>query len=337
MAVYQKKHTKQIKKSRFLLIQRLRNDTITPVKSVDQKQARIGEFFILGYVATFGLYPILANFMTKIMPPVLYAGVSNLVTAVFFFIYLLATKQLREIANKKAWLPILGVTFFNVILSYALVSIGTSKTSGINTSLLLQTELVFTLIVCGLFFGEKLTLQKTLGAAVVLSGAVAILYTGSLQFNIGEILIIIASACYPFGNRFAKKALEHTSPPVILFIRSLIGGVVLIFISGFLDTYAMPAADYIKRNWPLIVLNGAFVIGFTKLMFYEGFKRMDISKAISLATAEVAVNLLYAFLFLHEVPSTRQMVGFFVIMVGIFVLTYQPRPEKTEMAVPMKD
>jgi drug/metabolite transporter (DMT)-like permease len=307
------------------------------MKTTSQNQERIGELFILGYVATFGLYPILANFMTKIMPPVLYAGVSNLVTAVFFFIYLLATKQLKKVMNRHAWLPILGVTFFNVILAYALISIGTSKTSGINTSLLLQTEIVFTFIICGLFFKEKITIQKTLGAATILAGAIAILYTGSMKFNLGELLIMAGAICYPFGNKFAKKALEHTSPPVILFIRSIIGGCVLILISTFLDTYTMPMADYIKRNWPLILLNGAFVIGFTKLIFYEGFKRMDITKAISLTTAEVAVNLLYAMIFLREIPNARQMIGFVVIIVGVFVLTYQRKARPTEMAVPLKD
>lgn len=308
-----------------------------PVKTTNQSQERIGELFILGYVATFGLYPILANFMTKIMPPVLYAGVSNLITAVFFFVYLLVTKQLKKVMNRRAWLPTLGVTLFSVILAYGLISTGTSKTSGINTSLLLQTELVFTFIICGLFFGEKITLQKTLGAAVALGGAIAILYTGSLHFNTGEIMIVAGSACYPFGNRFAKKALEHTTPLVMLFIRSLIGGVLLVLISFYFDSYSFSAIEYVKQNLPLLLLNGIFVIGITKLLWFEGFKRLELTKAVSIATAEVAVNLLYAFLFLREIPNARQMIGFIVIIVGVFVLTYQRKMRATEMVVPLKD
>ncbi|MEK7172172.1 MAG: DMT family transporter, partial [Patescibacteria group bacterium] len=140
-----------------------------------QKQERIGELFIFGEVITFATFPIIINYATRLMPPVFFAAISTLLAGLCLLPYLIFTKQIRAIFERRTIELVLGIAIFIVIIPSVFIFIGTSKTSSINTTLLLQTELLFTFIICGLFFGEKITKQKILGGLAVIIGATIIL------------------------------------------------------------------------------------------------------------------------------------------------------------------
>ncbi|MBI4995182.1 EamA family transporter, partial [Candidatus Peregrinibacteria bacterium] len=190
---------------------------------------------------------------------------------------------------------------------------------------IIGTEILFTFLICGLFFNEKITTQKILGGLAVLIGATIILYKKSFQFNIGDILIIAGTFFYPIGNIFAKKALKITSPSVILFMRSIIGGMLLLLISFYFEKFAAAPLQYAKENWKIILLNGAIVYLVSKLLWYQGFKYIDISKAISISMAMPAISLVYAAAFLHEIPTIQQTAGFVVVVTGLLLLTRQKK------------
>ena len=295
-----------------------------------QKQERIGEFFIFGEVITFATFPIIINYATRLMPPVFFAAISTLLAGLCLLPYLIFTKQIRAIFERRTIELVLGIALFIVIIPSVFIFIGTSKTSSINTTLLLQTELLFTFIICGLFFGEKITKQKILGGLAVIIGATIILYKKSFQFNIGDILIIAGTVFYPIGNIFAKKALKIATPSVILFMRSIIGGFFLLLISFYFEKFSMAPLAYAKENWGIILLNGAIVYLVSKLLWYKGFRFIDISKAISISMAMPAISLVYAASFLHEIPTIQQTAGFVVVITGLLFLTWRKRAIEIE-------
>lgn len=296
-----------------------------------QKQEKIGELFIFGEILTFATFPIIINYATRLMPPVFFAAVSTLLAGFCLLPYLIFTKQIRAIFERKTVALVLGVALFIVIIPSIFIFTGTSKTSSINTTLLLQTELLFTFIICGLFFGEKITKQKLLGGLAVVIGATIILYKKSFQFNIGDILIIAGTVFYPIGNIFAKKALKIATPSVILFMRSIIGGLFLLLISFYFEKFGALPLEYAKENWKIILLNGAVVYLASKLLWYKGFRYIEISKAISISMAMPAISLVYAAAFLHEIPTMQQTAGFVVVITGLLLLTRKKRAIEIEI------
>lgn len=296
------------------------------------KKERIGEMFLIGYIAVFSLFPIVANYATREMPPIMFAGISNIVAAITIFSYLALSGKLGTLFNKKAFPYILGVTLFGIIIPFVLIFTGTSKTSGINTTLLLQTEILFTYIFCWLFFKEKITRRKLIGGLTILLGAVAILYNGSFKLNYGDFLVIAGVVSYPFANRYSKKALELTNPSVIIAIRSIIGGIVLILISFMFERYNVSPVQIVKNYWLIILFNGACMLGAAKFLWFAGLKRLDVSKAVSISIAEPAFGLIYAYIFLHEVPSAYQFAGVVIIIFGLYLLTLYKRQVAHELA-----
>lgn len=291
------------------------------------QQKRTGEIFLFGYIVISGLFPIIVNYETRHMAPVLFAGLSTLTAGFGLFMYLIFRRGFRRF-DPKLWKYILGNTGINVIFAFTFFFIGASKTSAINASLLSQSELFFTFIICGLFFGEKITLRKTLGAFIILAGTVAVLFKGSFnELNIGDIFIVIPTMLYPFGNMLSKKAIHNMDPTLFLFIRSALGGLGLIIISFFLE-HSLPANGFLKTDFLLILINGLLILGIAKMFWFEGLKRLDMSTSISIITAIPAASLIYAAFFLREIPTPVQFTGFILTMLGLFILTRQ-KPSHT--------
>ncbi|MBI5754882.1 DMT family transporter [Candidatus Peregrinibacteria bacterium] len=278
-----------------------------------------GEVFILASCAGWGLFPILTNFGAKRMPPIWYAAVISLLSAVFLFFYLATHKGLRELFVKKVWPWILGVTLFIVIIPNFLIFTSAKYTSGINTAMLLQTEVIFTFLFCWIFLGEKITRKKIIGAFIVFIGTMAILYQGKFELNIGDLGIIAATTLYPLGNFCAKKALKMVSPATILFVRQFLGGMTLLSLSFVLENWSQTDLLF-RQNAGIILVNGIFIMAISRIWWYEGLKRVSLSTVASLSSAP-AFSLLFAVFFFSEIPTLYQLAGFVIVMAGLLVLT----------------
>jgi len=209
------------------------------------------------------------------------------------------------------------VTLYVQIIPYTLLFIGAEKTSGINTSMLLLSEIVFTLLFTP-FIGEKTTVEKLVGALGVSCGAALLLYRGSFQINTGDILIILSTATYPVGNFYAKKALSRVSSTIILLVRFSVAAPFFFLLSMLADERLSGIGSIISGSWPLLLFTGFVLLGVGKIVWYEALDRLDISKAISLSMTFPLFSLMLLTLFYGEVISWQQGIGIGVMMVGAF-------------------
>lgn len=286
-------------------------------------QERIGELMIVGETLLYSILPVIIAHTTKIMPPILFAGASTLIAAISTFIYIVLTKQLKDLKNPKAIKYSLLISIFIIIIPSIFIFIGSSKTSGINTTILLQSEILATLLIFGILSIEKITLKKILGGILIFLGASFIVFNGTLSINTGDLLIFAGVFFYPIGNIYGKKALEVTSPSVILFIRNIFGGLVLTAISLLFETDTNAFAS-IKTNLLIVLFSGIIIYHLSKLMWYEGIKRIDVTKATSITLgASPVLGLIFSMIFLKEIPTIFQMIGFVLILIGIFSITFK--------------
>lgn len=283
------------------------------------KSEKIGEMLILSQVALYGLSPLLINHAIKTIDPLLFLALNTLLSGIPLC-YILFTKQRQELKNKIALKEILIMTLLNVIIAPILIYFGTKYTSGINTALLLQTEVFFTFLICGFFFNEKITRQKIIGATVIIIGSIAIIYRENFQFNIGDILIMAGTAFFPFGNIYCKKALSKVSTTTVLFIRAIIGGIVLSILSLIFEKpFAEMKTDFLP-NLHFLLINSILILIIAKIMWFEGLKRIEISKAVTIGISYPAFSLIFAALFFQEIPNIQQIIGFITIFVGVYLI-----------------
>ncbi len=288
------------------------------------KQERRGELMVLGQAFVYGLFPVILSYSGGKIPPLFFAGLSTLISGTVILMYLIYSKKTHELWNIKAWPYILKLCLFMVI-GYCFMYIGGSQTTGINISILAQAEIVFTFFFAGLFFGERMPRKKALAGLLVIFGTIMVVYNGAFNLNPGDLMILAATAIFPFGNKNAKKAMDHVSPQTVLTIRSFISSAAFLSLSFLFETALTDVHNIIVSNWEIILINGIIIFSLTKVMWYEGLKRLELSKAITLGMTFTAFGVAYSMLLLNEVPSIYQLIGFVIVMLGVFIITRKER------------
>lgn len=288
-------------------------------------EEKLGERFLFAQAFLYALFPIIIHYGVGRMPPILYAGISTVIAGIILFFYFLWKRRLTHLFNRKVLFFMIGVTLFIVIFPSLLIFNGTKSTSAINTALLLQIEIFFALIICGVFFKEKMTKVKISGALFLLIGGILLVSNGTIKIHRGDLLILMGTFMYPFGNVCAKKALKVVSPAILLCFRALFGGATLLIISFLTEEWH---AAYFTSTKDLLILlvNGIFVMFLAKVLWYEGLKRVDVTKATAIGVSfPPTLSFLLAIIFLKEMPTPYQIGGFFLIMMGLLVMTKQQK------------
>ncbi len=162
-------------------------------------EERKGVFFVFAAVVMSGSFPVFVQRGVQEIPPVMFAAMTALLAAAGTFVYVACEGSLKGDIDRRARFPLAMVTLCIVVIPSVLFFIGASKTSGINASLLLLSELIFTLLFTP-FIGEKTTREKLVGALGVFFGAVFVSYSGEFLLRLGDMLVVLSTVSYPIGN-----------------------------------------------------------------------------------------------------------------------------------------
>jgi drug/metabolite transporter (DMT)-like permease len=280
-----------------------------------KKQEDLGTIMILIVAVFWGMFPILVNKGSQHIQPIFFGATSVIVGGITALILSLIKKDLHNVFNKRAFPWAMGVALFTSTLSFGFMFVGSKLTSGINTSALMLSEIIFTIIITP-FFGEKTTLNKVLGGILVLIGALIILFKGG-ELNFGDFIVIICTVFLPFGNHFGKKALQYISPENLLTLRYLFSGAVLLLMSFVFEDSSKMLPSLINF-WPYIAINGILFLGLVNTLWYNGLKKLPISKAVFLLMTYPIFSLIFLVLFYKEIPNSFQVVGVFIVVAGAY-------------------
>jgi drug/metabolite transporter (DMT)-like permease len=118
----------------------------------------------------------------------------------------------------------LGSVVFGGFLAPLLLLVGLQALPASNTSLLLNFEAVFTILVAWIVFREKIDRKFATGAFAILVGSALITWNGfgAISDIRASLLIVVACFCWGFENNFIRK-ISHRSPFQVAGIRGFLG------------------------------------------------------------------------------------------------------------------
>lgn len=279
---------------------------------------REGEVFIFIQAALWGLFPVLTILSYGKVSPLVSLAVSSLFASAFFAVILTLKKKWHELKNWPALKDSLWTTFFIGILYYLLFFFGLQYTSAGNAGIIALTEIFFSYLFFNIWKKDPLPLLHIAGAVLMVVGAIIVLYPNLHSFRLGDILMVIASALPPFGNFFARRARTKISSETIMFVRSIVSGVVvLLFAFIFNNTLSLTT---LKDSFLFLFINGVLLLGLSKIMWIEGIHRISIVKANALGSVSPLLTLLFAWLFLRDIPTIWQLFSFIPMFLGVILL-----------------
>ncbi|MBU0765364.1 MAG: DMT family transporter [Bacteroidetes bacterium] len=184
-----------------------------------------------------------------------------------------------------------------------------------------NTNPVFVMIMGFFFLRERFTLMEFLGMGFIVVGMslISISGIGSFQgfFRQGTGWAVIAAFFFALGGIIAKHKIKVLDPVIITLSRSLVLFVfsaVTLFITG--HSLLIPAATYSK------IAVGAFVGPFLSALFvYTALKYIEATRAAMIISSRSILILIGAWLLWENLPAPAQLIGGFIILAGVFLLS----------------
>jgi len=78
-------------------------------------------------------------------------------------------------------------------------------------------------------------------------------------------------------------------------------------------------ASISKKSWMFLVLSG-IATGLSWLCYYKALQIGEASKVVPVDKFSVVITMVLAFIFLHEVPNVKTILGGIFITIGTFIM-----------------
>ena len=220
-------------------------------------------------------------------------------------------------------LSVTGISAFNTMQYWAL-----EHTQALNTLLLQSAGPLFVAIWSLLLLGIRLTLAQAGGLAVSLTGVLVILLQGDLttlkniEFNIGDIIFVAALVIFGLYS-------------TLTFKRPQIHGLSFVgFTFGCGAAALIPLLIWELMTRPLMQLNTAnlltlfYVAVFPSTVAYLCFNRgvhlIGANRAAAFFHVIPMLGAAMAIVFLGEHPRLFHVIGFALVLTGVFVASRKP-------------
>jgi len=135
----------------------------------------------------------------------------------------------------------------------------------------------------------------------------------------GDWLILLASAFAPIVNLYQKRAREYCSAETILGFRTVVGFPFVAALAYFLEPTVSYEAFMSALPYSFLIATGIYVAA--KIMWIEALNRISITKLSAMLALMPLFTLIFAYLYLGEVPELRQMMGILPVLVGGYLIT----------------
>jgi drug/metabolite transporter (DMT)-like permease len=237
-----------------------------------------------------------------------------------FFIFSIYKKHKISTNHKNLIQSLLsGVLFHGVYLGGVFYSVSIGMPTGI-AALIVTLQPILTNALAGKFLGEKVSIKQWIGVILGFIGAALVLGfdIGESLPTIGVIASFIALLAITTSTLWQKK-ISNNLPLSVSNMYQAIGGcffhVIIIFI--FTDLYInfTPTFLIAMSHQIFLVSFGAFTI----LMFL--IKNNSASKTVSIFFLIPPTTAIMAWLFLNEVLTNLDLIGFAIATLGVYIAT----------------
>lgn len=272
------------------------------------------------------IFPIAKPILATQTEPLIVAAITYMIAGLSIlpvsFISEKKTKQ-KTVLKGKDYYILLTIGIIGGGIAPLLFFEGLKNTSASNASVLEGSELLFTVIIALTFFKEKLTELGYSGMIMTIIGITLVSFYNAkgqsflynFNLNIGNILIILSTLCWGFDNNLSKiisHRIANTSK--IVFVKSLIGGILLLSVAIFFR-YKF-TFDITQIPYYLILGIGGF--GLSLFFFIESLRIIGTLKAIVIFSSSSIFGLVFSFVILNEKIGIIQLISTAMVILGLY-------------------
>ncbi len=279
---------------------------------------REGESLMVGLSILEAWFPIL-SIVAMSYVGALHTYMYSLVIAFFFYMAIMYKRdRFKELKNRAAYKDLLLTTFW-ITFIFTLIFIGLQYTTAGNMAVIIFLQVGFSYLYFNVLGKEKMNTIHLIGAIIMASGAFVILFPQDFAFNKGDWLILISAAAAPIVNLYQKRAREYCSAETILGFRTVVGFPFVALLAYLMEPSVTYDAFLSALPYLFLIASGIYVAA--KIMWIEALSRLSITKLSAMLALLPVFTLIFAYLYLDEVPELRQMMGIIPVLMGGYLIT----------------
>lgn len=295
----------------------------TPVAGKQRQDQIAGYLSVLLCSALFGSVFTLAKIPLASIDPLALSAIVYIISGLALLPF---AKASFRMGSRNNYLLLLAITLLGAVAAPILLLYGLAQTDASDASILANGEVLFTIILSSVFFGEKPHGRLGMFAvALVIVGlfiATTDLKLSStiLQLNTGNLLILGAMFMWAIDNNISRRLTTVIDPAKIAMVKSLLGGLVILAIAlafGKWNDIVSIRPDL----WLIIIGMSASGFGGALLLFLQGIKRIGTVKTMSVFSLVPVFGIVIAAIALGESISYFQMIATGLIIGGILLVS----------------
>jgi len=242
-------------------------------------------------------------------------------TPFMVLILFLSKKETRLPAKELLSLSVLGLT--GVTLLYIFQFIGIEYTTASTSAVLINTNVIFIVLLSATFLKEKFPLRKSAGIALSFVGVLVVIFAQmtnesiafSSVFLIGCIFIILSAFCWAIYSIVGKRLIDKYDPFTVTTYAFVLGTI-------FFLPFALPdITDVIQgvsfNGWMAILYLALICSVFGYVAWYYALSRIDAGRAAVFLNLIPLFTIVISF-FTGEILTFIFLIGAVLIIYGVY-------------------
>lgn len=258
---------------------------------------------------------LLNNVTPTFMAAFLYLGAG--VGVGIMYLFHVKHEEKAERLTKKDFPYTIGMIVLDIAAPIFLM-IGINLGIASNASLLGNFEIVATTLIALLIFKEKVSgrLWTAIGFITLSSIVLSFEGSGSFQFSIGSLFVILATCCWGLENNCTRKISEKSTYEIVL-LKGIFSGGGSFVIAMFLGE-RIPEAKYIVA----VMLLGFVAYGLSIFLYIRAQRDLGAAKTSAYYAVAPFVGAFLAFVINGEKLTVMYFVGLAFMLAGTVFVVY---------------
>lgn len=295
-----------------------------------EKTIWIAPLMILGAAVCWGIIGLFTKPLSAGgLRPIQIAQIRNLLALIGFLLLITIRRgRLPAVAFGDLWLflgtGVASIALFNTLYFYTM-----EMSTLAVASILLYTSPIFILLMARLFFKEELTRRKLFSVFLAITGCVFITGIVGGGQHIGVLTLITglgSGFCYALYSIFGRVAIARYDSLTVITYTFLFSTLSLLPFSRPAEIYEHMGASPELLVYALLLAILSSMIPF--VLYTNGLRHMDTSKAGILACIEPVVASLVSILVFHEAFGWTHALGIGLVLTSIAILNLGKRREE---------
>ena len=276
---------------------------------------RVGVWRCLGAAVLFGVSAPAASVLASDMSALLLAGLLY-VGAALAVLPAVRRRPPSRAALRYGWGPLAVAVVAGGAFGPALLVLGLARVAASTASILLNLELVATVVLAGLFFGEHLGRRVLLAAGLITAGGVLLVWAPGSSVSVGALFVAAACACWGLDNCVTAR-IEHLSPESVVLAKGAVAGSVNVLLGSTVAAEA--GASLTVGQVAAALAIGATGYGLSITWWVKGARDLGAARAQVIFATAPFIGAVGAWVVLGDAVSGAQVAAVMLAAIGVWL------------------